>query len=1844
MPIAVAVALVAAGLVPGVAAVGTAAAEALGAPGANDYTQFVDPFVSTEDDYGQDMPGAMAPHGLAKLNPMTTPGRSHSGYNYAEDQIAGFTATNLDGVGGSGAGGDLLTVPTYVQYTGRPATSSYAKNYSHDDEDATPGYYRVALGTTQGTDGSVSNTPGSAPIEAEMTADVRTAFQRYTFPNAGPASLVLDLRNNYTGRLDAGLDTTVLDDGRASFSGFVAGTFNGANYRLYYYAETTEPVKGVRTWGNDGVLGAATSQHGTDIGAIIDVDVTAGDIVELKTTLSPISTAQAKTDMANEIGDRGFDAVRDDTAAAWNQVLGTVAVDSSVTSDPDGTLKQLFYTHLYRLFSSPVNATSTTGTYRGADGVIYQADGYTHYDGWGLWDDFRKQSILAIAFPDVYHDVTQSLVDLFAEFANTSAGSITALEQSVPSVRYERASVVVADAVSKGVDLKGLDLAFAGLKKHVGGGYNPANTVRGYIADQVGDTLGTAYDDWAMSVIADALGDADDKAFYLNRATNYTNVFNKDAWTNLDGVKVGMMYPKDGNGNWWNNVNPEQFEAANLYQGTLWQYNWYVANDMGGMIDLMGGQENAQSAVDYMFGEQAPDDGSRMLHSNANEIDLQAPYLFNFVGQPSHTQYWARSIYTKPTWNRYIATGSVGQAPTSGGEFRPPIKDKVFELDSDGFLPSMDNDTGMMSATFVAAAMGLFPATAGSDSYQIGSPFFEHVTIDGHNGKTFSINADDVSPDRFYIQSATLNGASLDRTWITNDEIMAGGDVTFQMGDTASEWAADGPMAYTMSDHVDSAVYDRARTNPVSSSSKVFAEATANDGTIGNTITLSATGTTFAGAVGDDLAGSAVTAVNVPDGLALHAIKRSDTSLELSLSGSARIHLPSDDIDDLAVTLAGSAFATAVNGAAQTIDLKVAYSGYSLVADKAGVTADESGAVTGTVSLTVQGGATFAEASGDLIAAGTARVDGLPAGLSATLVRQDATTLALAVSGTLQAVEAGTFTIGFDDAALAGGVTASEITGDGLSALHPLTISVGSDWRDKLAALYADVHLVQQGNYSPQSFAVLTSALEKAKAALDNPAASDVALQQAYFTVQSAVDALELGEGGFRRLEGERSDAWSGGELKNEAINLGGVKPDSWVEYKGMDFSAGAPARIDIRYVANATRTPADSAVEIHVDAPDGPLAGTVPLPNNSPDWNNYTTATYTFTDPTVLADASSVFFVFRGTVTGNLPWVANLDYFQFVGANTAPDTFDRLTTRNATELHPGIDRSLEMFQNVNNAEWARYRDYDFGDEGVDKLLVNYDKPVNGTPESTAVEVHFGSIDSPAVATVALEGHTGDNWGSYRTATIDVDPTVFVGVKDVYFVFTIPTPDAGGRNPYIANIPWMQFVHTGPEAPTSFHLEAESFAASSGGDLGVENNTDPSGVGYTNLKGTHNNDWLRYDGVDFGEQTATSVTVRYVNNSSRCGANSRVEVYLDSRDGAPFTTVPLPVTGNAWSAINTTTVDLPSGITGAHTIFLVLRTEPNADHPYVANIDWFDFGYGVDASPLRAAIEKYAPLMDEEGRYLAVDFRTFRAAFESAEALAEQENITRDELAEALRTLNLSAGQLEWKVVRQLGELIPQAEAVDPALYTPESYAPLAAATARAKALTEDASYEEYQEVYGELRTAYESLGLVVPPEPGRADEQLQVTIPEAGSGEFVWNIDGGNGLVDLGTAVQGGDHFAAAGAINAVRVTDTRVAAPQWSISAQVGDFTSGGDTFSGKYLGWTPRLLEAGGGAAAGVAVASGFESGDGLSASSTLGSAGSGHALGSAILGADLDLRFPLEVADGTYQATLTLTALG
>ncbi|MFK3669239.1 glycoside hydrolase domain-containing protein [Leifsonia aquatica] len=1585
------------------------------APAATDYTSFVNPFVSTAGDDGNDLPGAQAPNGLAKVNPLTTPNRNHTGYDYNEKKIAGFTQTNLDGVGGSGGGGDILVVPTEVGYSARPSTGSYAHPYSHSDEAATPGYYRVGLGEIAGTDGAVT-APGGT-INAEVAAATRTAMHRYTFPAGKTPSLVFDLNNNFTSRTGSSITTTTLADGRIALSGTFAGNFNGASYAMSYYAETAQKVASVRTWADGSALDTTANRTGTDTGAVITFDPAAGSQVELRITLSPISAAQAQTDQANEVGGKNFDQVRAETAAAWNARLGAVDVTASTKSDPDGTLKKLFYTHLYRMFAVPTNATSTSGTYRGVDGAVHQVDDYTYYDGWSSWDDFRKYSVIAYVDPTLYRDMIQSLITLFADQNASGAANLASLVQGVPTVRWERSAVIVADALSKGyTGFTRLDEAYPTLHNLVGY-YSGQELRQGYIADRPGSSLERGYDQWALAIIADALGKTDEaKDLRAQAALPFQNVFKAGAWTAADGTQVGLLTPRNAAGD-WTSVDYERFETANLYQGTPWQYNWYGAYDMAGTIQAMGGSKAAKLGIEHMFGEDsATDDGKGMLHSNANEIDLQAPYLFNYVGEPSLTQKWARAIYTKPTWNRYIATGSTNEAPSGNGEFTPPVKTNVYKLSPAGFLPTMDNDAGTMSTMFVAAAIGLFPVTAGSSQYQIGSPFFDSTKITYDTGRSFTVSAGNVSSDNFYIQSATLGGAAYNNTWVDYSSIVGGGTLAFDMGAKATSWGADTKPAYSMS--------------------------TGSTGTPGN-----------------------------PGG---------------GDGGSAKTY---------PVTASATSLAAAADGT-----------------------------VSGSIVLTLGGGATFTGAVGSSITgAGGATVSGLPASVTADLRVTTATTATLRLSGTL--TKNARFHVNFADAALGGGATAATLTGQGVSDLSALELTVSNADRVALQKLVDQAALVQPGNYSFASYSALTKALTSAQKVLADASATSSKLRSATSVLQAAIDGLGLDQGAYRVLQAEQSDEWSGGSLKNEAYqstgDLGGVTTGSWVRYNNLDFAGSTPKRIAIRYANSQAANAAPSTATVHAGDENGPVVGTVSLPGTG-SWGNYVTVSAAVTDPVALAAAKRVTFTF--TAPAGQAWVSNFDWFQF-SATASDGAAPVVVEAEAWKTNSGgglkseqstwSDGAVTDLGATYDKAWLDYGTIDFGTTPISEVAIHYVNNSSRCGANSSVDVYLDGYDpaNPGTpyANVPL-AVTGSDWVKAGTASITLPKTI-TGSHRLYLVLHT-TPDAS--HPYVANIDNVTFV---PTKNTTTVLEAEAWKTNSGGALKSETSTWSDGT-VVDLGGTYDGAWLDYGTIDFGGTAVTQVATHYVNNSARCGTNSRIDLYLDAFDpaapGTPYATLPLAPTGADWVKSGTAQLALSKSITGSHRVYLVLHTTADANHPYVANIDKLTFTTGVDKTALRNAIDTTAPLADKTGVYGSIDFAVFLRELAAAKKLLASDTATQSAVDAQARSLSLAASQLTPVSRLTLAHLVSVASAVTNERYTDESWAAFQSALDAGKAVLADsgATDEALQAAAAALSSAQDGLAakpIVAPAVP------MSVTATVSGSSVAVrWTApaeDGGSPL-----------------------------------------------------------------------------------------------------------------------------------
>jgi predicted alpha-1,2-mannosidase len=321
---------------------------------------------------------------------------------------------------------------------------------------------------------------------------------------------------------------------------------------------------------------------------------------------------------------------------------------------------------------------------------------------------------------------------------------------------------VIVDAYQKGI--KGFDAEKAyqamkvtmmqnerGLNLYKQFGYIPYNL----LDESVTITLEYAYDDWCVAQMAKALGKEADYHYFLNRSKAYQYLFDS---------KTGFMRGKSEDGKSWNEpFDPKHSnhrEHTDYTEGNAWQHSWFVPQDVTGFIKLHGSNEIFASRLEKLFTESSEITGTNISadisgligqYAHGNEPSHHIAYLFNKAGQPWRTQFWVRHIL-----------------------------DTQYNTTPNGL--SGNEDCGQMSAWYIFSSLGFYPMNPASGEYEIGSPIFEKSTITLAGGKTFVIEAENVSAANFYIQSATLNGAQFNQTTISHKQITQGGVLHFVMG------------------------------------------------------------------------------------------------------------------------------------------------------------------------------------------------------------------------------------------------------------------------------------------------------------------------------------------------------------------------------------------------------------------------------------------------------------------------------------------------------------------------------------------------------------------------------------------------------------------------------------------------------------------------------------------------------------------------------------------------------------------------------------------------------------------------------------------------------------------------------------------------------------------------------------------------------------------------------------------------------------------------------------------------------------------------------------------------------
>ncbi len=712
-----------------------------------DYTQFVDPFIGTAD-HGHTFPGATTPFGMVQLSPNN--GVSGwdwcSGYNWIDSTLVGFAHKHLSGTG-IGDLADILFMPTVKvlpdqEYLPAKDFHKYFKAwYSHDDETAAPGYYSLTFKDWETHEN---------PIGAELTATQRVGIHRYTFPKEKDAKVVIDL--GFAINWDRPSETRIQIVNDTLIKGYRKSIGWADNQQVYFAASFSEPIKNARLFeaGLEIMEGSVVDDTNTE--AILSF----GQIPELKikVALSPTNIEGAIKNLRSEAPHWKFSQYKKSAAELWNSELRKIKIETD-----DLALKRTFYTAMYHSFIAPNLFSDVDGLYRGIDRRVHQADGWNNYTVFSLWDTFRaNHPLFTLVQPERLPDLIQAMLVHYQE-SKDKLLPVWTLEgcETNCMIGYHAVPVIV-DAALKGVEFD-YELAFEavkasamqdirGCKEYREYGYCPADLVN----ESVSITLEYAYDDWCIAQLAKKLGKTDEYNYFMERSRNYKNLFNP---------ATGFMQGKLSDGTWKPGFNPlfSNHRDDEYTEGNAWQYTWFVPHEPEGLVDLLGGNERFAQKLDSLFahsesvqGDYASSDISGLIgqYAHGNEPSHHTAYFYNFVGQTEKTQALIHQIRTE-----------------------------LYSDQPDGLCGN--EDCGQMSAWYVFSSMGFYPFNPADGKYQLGTPAFEKVILPLKGDKEFIIKAQGLTKDQYLVKEVLLNGKLLERTWISHEEILSGGELIFVM-------------------------------------------------------------------------------------------------------------------------------------------------------------------------------------------------------------------------------------------------------------------------------------------------------------------------------------------------------------------------------------------------------------------------------------------------------------------------------------------------------------------------------------------------------------------------------------------------------------------------------------------------------------------------------------------------------------------------------------------------------------------------------------------------------------------------------------------------------------------------------------------------------------------------------------------------------------------------------------------------------------------------------------------------------------------------------------------------------
>lgn len=642
---------------------------------------------------------------------------------------------------------------------------------SYDQENLKPYRYQVYLDEQHV---SVDFAP------AKQSAVYNLSFEK----GDAPAFIVFNSRN---GELKW--------DGK-SISGYQHVEAEESDTKVYLYAEVDKAPEKVGALSEGTIQTGKSEVDGINAAIALQFPSQVGN-VGIRYGVSFIDEEQARKNLEREIKGFDVDAIAKVARDAWNEALGKIEIKGGTDDD-----KQVFYTSLYRCFERPVCISEDGRYYSAYDGKVHDDEGSPFYvDDW-IWDTYRgAHPLRSLLAADKEGYILNSYLLMAEQMGTNWMPTFPEVTGDSRRMNSNHGVAAIIDAYRKGVTLFDLAKAYDACRKAIeektlipwsgmpAGWLDDFYKEHGYIPalrpneketvanvsiwekrQPVAVTLGTAYDQWCLSQIAQELGKEEEANHYLKCSYNYRNLFNPE---------THFFHPKDKEGKF---IYPLDYRydgglgARDYYdENNGYVYRWDVQHNIGDLVKLVGGNEAFSAALDSMFNTPMgmskwqfysflPDHtGNVGMFSMANEPSMHVPYLYNYAGKPWLTQKRVRQLLNQ--WFRNDLMGVPG-----------------------------DEDGGGLASFVVFSQLGFYPVTPGMPCYNIGSPVFSHIKIKLSNGSVFEIKANNASTENKYIQSAKLNGKELNQPWFNHDDMANGGLLELEMGLKANKsWGTATP-------------------------------------------------------------------------------------------------------------------------------------------------------------------------------------------------------------------------------------------------------------------------------------------------------------------------------------------------------------------------------------------------------------------------------------------------------------------------------------------------------------------------------------------------------------------------------------------------------------------------------------------------------------------------------------------------------------------------------------------------------------------------------------------------------------------------------------------------------------------------------------------------------------------------------------------------------------------------------------------------------------------------------------------------------------------------------------------